>query len=119
MSLTMKENYLRVMRGEIPEYLPAPYIERLTCIPEEDQLTLAGLGGAEVIEMIRNTELNTLTPIEALSLILQQTVMPSDKKDMTALLDMLGRMMESVPMYRLNCNISDEAVMTIHNKIYG
>ena len=36
---------------------------------EEDQLSLAGLGSAEVIEMIRSTDLNTLTPIEALNLL--------------------------------------------------
>jgi len=35
----MKENYLRVMRGEIPEYLPAPYIEHCCAMIEEDQLT--------------------------------------------------------------------------------
>ena len=71
------------------------------------------------LKQAKENSVENVTPFEALSLILQQTVMPSDKKDMTALLDMLGRMMESVPMYRLNCNISDEAVMTIHNKIYG
>lgn len=70
------------------------------------------------LKQAKENSAETVTPFEALSLILQQTVMPSDKKDMTALLDMLGRMMESVPMYRLNCNISDEAVTTIHDKIY-
>ena len=44
-----------------PGYTPRPQ--------EDDQISLAGLGGAEVIEMIRNTELNTLTPIEALNLL--------------------------------------------------
>ena len=59
-----------------------------------------------------------LTPFEALSLILQQTVMPSDKSEMSALLELMDRLMETVPMYRLSCNISDEAVTTIHDLIY-
>lgn len=60
-----------------------------------------------------------VTPIEALSLLLQQTVLPSEKAMLSMLLDMLGRMVETVPMYRLGCTISDEAVMTIYEKIYG
>ena len=59
-----------------------------------------------------------LTPFEALSLILQQTVMPSDKSEMSALLELMDKPMETVPMYRLSCNISDEAVTTIHDLIY-
>ena len=54
---------------ELAENQPAPFPGYIPHHPEEDQLTLAGLGGAEVIEMIRNTELNTLTPIEALNLL--------------------------------------------------
>lgn len=61
----------------------------------------------------------SVSPIEALTMILQQTVLPSEKEALSKLLDMLGRMVESVPMYRLGCNISDEAVTTIYEKIYG
>ena len=60
-----------------------------------------------------------ITPFEALGLILQQTVMPTDKEDMSALLDLLGRFMENIPMYRLGCTISDEAVTTIYDMIYN
>ena len=58
------------------------------------------------------------TPIEGLTLLLQQTVLPTDKAQMSKLLDMLGRMVESVPLYHLGCTISDEAVTTIADKIY-
>lgn len=61
----------------------------------------------------------SIEPIEAMTLILQQTVLPSDKAQLSKLLDMLGRMVETVPMYRLGCTISDEAVTTIYQKIYG
>lgn len=60
-----------------------------------------------------------ISPIDAIPLLLQQTVLPSDKAQLSKLLDMLGRMVEGVSLYRLGCTISDEAVMTIHHKIYA
>lgn len=60
-----------------------------------------------------------VSPIEALTLLLQQTVMQSKREEMSALLDLLGSLVETVPMYRLGCTISDEAVETIHKAIYG
>lgn len=58
---------------------------------------------------------NSTEPVDsftALSLLMQQTVIPHSKEDTSALLEMLGRLIEQVPMYRLYCNISDEAVTT-------
>lgn len=60
-----------------------------------------------------------ISPVEALTLLLQQTVLPSDKTQMSKLLDMLGRLVETVPAFRLGCTVSDEAVMTIYREIYG
>ncbi len=60
-----------------------------------------------------------IDPIEAITLLLQQTVLPSDKGALSKLLDMLGRLVENVPMLRLGCTISDEAVTTIYREIYG
>jgi hypothetical protein len=60
-----------------------------------------------------------ISPIDAMALLLQQTVLPSDKAALSKLLDMLGRLVETVPMYRLGCTISDEAVTTIYQEIYG
>lgn len=60
-----------------------------------------------------------ISPVEALTLLLQQTVLPSEKTALSKLLDMLGRMVENVQIYRLGCTISDEAVITIHHQIYG
>lgn len=65
---------------------------------------------------------NSAEPLDAftaLSLLLQQTVLPTDRGDMAALLDMLGRLIEQVPMFRLRCNISDDAVRTAYEVIYG
>lgn len=60
-----------------------------------------------------------ISPIDAMALLLQQTVLPSNKAALSKLLDMLGRLVETVPMYRLGCTISDEAVTTIYQEIYG
>lgn len=76
----------------------------------------------KAIVFLRQAPENTverLTPFEALSLILQQTVMPADKSKMSTLLDLMDKLMETVPMYRLSCNISDEAVTTIYDMIYN
>ncbi|MBQ6413306.1 MAG: hypothetical protein IJI19_07500 [Ruminococcus sp.] len=60
-----------------------------------------------------------ISPIDAMALLLQQTVLPSNKAALSKLLDMLGRLVENIPMYRLGCTISDEAVTTIYQEIYG
>lgn len=60
-----------------------------------------------------------IQPFEALSLLMQQTLLPSERAHMSKLLDMLGRLLETTPMYRLGCTISDEAVKTIYDRIYG
>lgn len=63
---------------------------------------------------------NSTAPLDsftALSLLLQQTVLPSDRSDMSALLDMLGRLIEHTPMFKLRCNISDAAALTAYRAL--
>ena len=62
-------NRAKQVLKELAEGQPSPFPGYTPRPKEDDQISLAGLGGAEVIEMIRNTELNTLTPIEALNLL--------------------------------------------------
>ena len=70
------------------------------------------------LEQAPENSAERLDTFTALSLLLQQTVLPSEKKDMSLLLDMLGRLIEQTPMYRLRCNISDEAVITAYHAVY-
>lgn len=75
----------------------------------------------KTIVFLRQAPTNTAAPVsavEALALLLQQTVLPSDKAQLSKLLDLLGKLVETIPMYRLECTISDEAVTTIHDMIY-
>ena len=62
------------------------------------------------LEQAKENSTARIDGFTALSLLLQQTVLPTERDDMTALLDMLGRMIEQVPTYKLKCTISDEAV---------
>jgi hypothetical protein len=69
------------------------------------------------LEQAKENYTKPLEPIAALSLLLQQTVRPTDPGEMSLLLDMLGRLIETVPMIRLGCNISDEAVVTAYDAV--
>jgi DNA mismatch repair protein MutS len=40
-------------------------------VPSDDQISLADMGGGEIAEKLRNTDLNTLTPLEALNLLFE------------------------------------------------
>ena len=70
------------------------------------------------LEQAPENSVEPISPFTALSLILQQTVLPSDRNDMSLLLDMLDRLLAQTPMYRLKCNISDEAVVTAFRAAY-
>ena len=71
------------------------------------------------LEQAPQNTASPLDPIGGLTLLMQQTVLPGDKAQMSKLLDMLGELVENVPLYKLGCTISDEAVTTIHQAIYG
>lgn len=47
---------------------------------------------------------------DALTMLLGQTLIPDGKENMTLLLDMLTRMIETVPMFILSCDMSPAAV---------
>ena len=69
------------------------------------------------LEQAQENSTEPLDPFTALSLLLQQTVLPADRGNMTALLDMLGRLIERTPMFRLRCNISDDAALTSYRAL--
>lgn len=74
--------------------------------------TCAPIGAVFFLEQAPENAVKRIDAFTALSLLMQQTVIPSGKDDTSALLDMLGRLIEQTPMYKLSCNISDEAVTT-------
>ena len=74
--------------------------------------TSAPIGAVFFLAQAPENSVEPVDSITALSLLMQQTVIPRGREDTAALVDMLGRLIESVPMHRLFCNISDEAVTT-------
>ncbi len=64
-------------------------------------------------------EIERLSASECISMLLNQTLMPADETLMDMLLNTLERFLESVPAYRIKCNISDEAVCVAYEGMKG
>ena len=56
---------------------------------------------------------------QALYHILNQTIRPDDPALMNTVLDFCEKLLQQVPVYALECNISEEAVLTDYNAIKG
>lgn len=67
------------------------------------------LKGLAILERGKENEINPVEPAEALPLLLQQSYRPADPVALTKTLNLLKRVMEIVPLYRLKCTISLEA----------
>ena len=70
------------------------------------------------LEQAPENSIEEVDSFTKLSLLMQQTVMPTKREDMSQLLDMLGHLIENTRMFKLKCNISEEAVLTAYNAIY-
>ena len=55
--------------------------------------------------------------MEALPLFMSQTIRPAKKEYMIKMLSLLDKVLTDVPVYKLRCNISRDAVMTAYNGI--
>ena len=67
-----------------------------------------------IVFLERDTEnsISRISPQSAIPLFLAQTVRPSRKDTMDKLLTALDGVLKNIPVYKLKCNISEEAVMT-------
>lgn len=72
--------------------------------------TSAELEGICFIEQSDTNSIKRLSNDEALSLLVSQTVRPSNPDRMILLCDFLDDLLRNIPIYKLKCNISDEAV---------
>ena len=71
--------------------------------------------------VVRNPEnsIERMEPKDALPLLFEQTVYRVNENLMSLLLDRLDDLLRTVPVYRLRCNISDEAVCVAHGAMSG
>ena len=70
----------------------------------------APIGAVFFLEQAKENKTEKIDTVTALTLLLQQTVIPDTKGALQKLLDMLSHLIETVPMYKLYCDISYEAV---------
>lgn len=75
------------------------------------------LGAIVFLERSENNWVKKIEPKEAIPLILQQTIRPREADVMIKLLDMLDIVLTETGLYRLGCNISEEAVKVSYNGI--
>lgn len=75
------------------------------------------LGAIVFLERSEENWVKKIKPAEAIPLILQQTIRPRDKEVMIKLLDMLDIVLSRVNLYKLGCNISEDAVKVSYNGI--
>lgn len=68
--------------------------------------------GIYIIEQSKTNSVEKLKPASVLSTLLCQTVRPKNAKLLNNLLAMFDGLTNQVPIFRLKCNISDEAVVT-------
>ncbi len=80
---------------------------------------LVPLKGICVLKQARENSITRLKAIEAMSVIMEQTLRSKDGYKMMALLDVLDITLQKVPVYELSCNISDEAVELAFSTLSG
>ena len=84
---------------------------------DESSNQLVPIRAIVFLERAAENSIERITPKEALPLFMSQTIRPAKKEYMIKMLDVLDRVLTDVPVYRLHCNISRDAVMTAYNGI--
>ena len=75
--------------------------------------------GICMLERGKENKIWLISAKEALSLIMQQTILPHDELLVNNLLTMLDQVLKQVPIYRMQCNISTEAAIMAYEKMKG
>jgi hypothetical protein len=75
------------------------------------------LGAIVFLERSEDNWVKEITPQEAIPLIMMQTIRPRNPERMGKLLDLLDKVLSNTKLYRLGCNISEEAVRVSYDAI--
>lgn len=80
--------------------------------------TKAELGGIVFLERAKENWIADMSPVEAVPKLIAQTTRKLYKEsNMDLLLKNINELLCEVPLYKMGCNISDEAVVTAYEKI--
>lgn len=77
------------------------------------------LGGICAVERATTNYIEKMDAEEALFRILNQTVRPYDERKMEFLLKLLDKLIETMPIYKLHCNMDIEAAEVAYNGMRG
>lgn len=77
------------------------------------------IGGICFIERGEKNEIEEIPTAQAIGMILNQTVRPHDACGMSKMLDLLDKVLRKVKVYKLKCNISEEAAHVAYNGMKG
>ena len=67
------------------------------------------------LHQAKENKVEKCEPIDAISKILSQTILPDSKTTMNTLLDMTEKFVTDIPVFDLYCNISEDAVNAAYN----
>lgn len=70
-----------------------------------------------VLRQGKENKIKKLDTLEALQLFFDQTERPKDKKSMENLLDLFSVFLSKIPVYIMDCTISEEAVITAYEQM--
>lgn len=73
------------------------------------------LRGITFIEQSPDNWIKQISPKESISLFLEQTVRPNIAENMNLLLIHLNQLLTKISVFRMGCNISEDAVQTAYN----
>ena len=77
----------------------------------------APLAGICFLERSEKNWIKEISAKEAIMPIMNQTIRPYEKSDMSLLLGHLDRLLTRVPTYKMGCTVSDEAAVMAHKKM--
>ena len=81
--------------------------------------TSAPLQAICILGRAEENSISRISTKEALVPLLSQTLRPVQRRKMDMLLDTVGRLVRTVPVYKMFCNISEEAVETAYGAMSG
>ena len=71
--------------------------------------------GIAILNQASENSITKTSSAKSMSVLLEQTLRPDNMKEMSMLFDMFDKLLACVPVYKFNCNISDEAVQLAYN----
>lgn len=73
------------------------------------------LCGISILAKSPENSIERVSASDAMTVLMEQTLRPDNARDMMCLFDMFDKLLGAVPVYKLSCNISEDAVKLSYN----